>query len=91
MADGAPDPDHGQQFMDLREVPKRFNLPVVELAITPDIEKEHGVPLATDELLEEAEFGSVVTYDGSQYVVIEHNSDYGALYLVPATCIDLEA
>jgi hypothetical protein len=46
--------------------------------------------LIPDEINKHARFGSIITYQGVKYVVVENNSDLKEFYIAPLTCIDVD-
>ena len=68
------------------EALRDFDIPCAQFSATHENQKQYGFPLLPENLLEKCDFGSVVSFHGKQYVVVENAAD--EICLSPAHCID---
>ncbi|MDO8593979.1 MAG: hypothetical protein Q7R93_00495 [bacterium] len=67
------------------EVLEKFEIPYKRFSTTRENFVDYGYPLIPEEIAEKCNFKSVVTFEGREYLVIEHILDEACL--VPAECV----
>ena len=71
------------------EVLEKFGIPHKRFSATRENAIQYGFPLIPEEIVEKCKFKSVVTFQGQQYIVIEHIAD--EVCLVPAECVHVDS